>query len=87
MTISLNIGRLFNDDSQEALIDELKKRNSEESILEFEKKFNRQNDKNLHIHICRFLKNRQISRALAAKWLIIMMDKKESKLKSFLQTD
>ena len=38
MTISLNIGRLFNDDSHEALIDELKKRNSEESILEFEKK-------------------------------------------------
>ena len=87
MTISLNIGRLFNDDSQEALIDELKKRNNEESILEFEQKFNFQNKKNLHIHICRFLKNRQISRALAAKWLIILMDNKESKIKSFLQTD
>ena len=87
MTISLNIGSFFNDDSQEALIDELKKRNDEESILEFEKKFNSQNEKNLHIHICRFLKNRQISRALAAKWLIIILDKKESKLKSFLQTD
>ena len=87
MTISLNIGGLFNDASHEALIDELKKRNSEESILDFEKKFNFQNDKNLHIHICRFLKNRQISRALAAKWLIIILDKKESKLKSFLQTD
>ena len=86
MTISLNIGRLFNDDSQEALIDELKKRNNEESILEFEQKFNFQNEKNLHIHICRFLKNRQISRALAAKWLIILMDNKESKIKSFLQT-
>ena len=55
MTISLNIGRLFNDDSQEALIDELKKRNNEESILEFEQKFNFQNEKNLHICICRFL--------------------------------
>ena len=87
MTISLNIGSFFNDDSQEALIDELKKRNDEESILEFEKKFNSQNEKNLHIHICRFLKNRQISRALAAKWLIIILDKKESKLKSFLHTD
>jgi len=87
MTISLNIGKLFNDDSQEALIDELKKRNNEESILEFEKKFNYQNDKNLHIHICRFLKNRQISRAIAAKWLIILLDNKESKIKSFLQTD
>ena len=87
MTISLNLGRLFNDASHEALIDELKKRNSEESILEFEKKFNCQNDKNLHIHICRFLKNRQISRAIAAKWLIILLDNKESKIKSFLQTD
>ena len=83
MTISLNIGRLFNHDSQEALIDELKKRNNEQSILEFEQKFNCQNDKNLHIHICRFLKNRQISRALAAKWLIIMMDNKDSQIKSF----
>ena len=82
MTISLNIGRLFNDDSHEALIDELKKRNSQESILEFEQKFNNQNEKNLHIHICRFLKNRQISRALAAKWLIIMLDHKESKINS-----
>ena len=83
MTISLNIGRFFNEDSHEALIDELKKRNNEESILEFEKKFNCQNEKNLHIHICRFLKNRQISRALAAKWLIIMLDNKESQINSF----
>ena len=82
MTISLNIGRLFNDDSHEALIDELKKRNSQESILEFEQKFNNQNEKNLHIHICRFLKNRQISRALAAKWLITMLDNKESLINS-----
>ena len=82
MTISLNLGRLFNDASHEALIDELKKRNSQESILEFEQKFNNQNKKNLHIHICRFLKNRQISRALAAKWLIIMINNKESLIKS-----
>ena len=82
MTISLNIGRLLNDDSHEALIDELKKRNSQESILEFEQKFNNQNEKNLHIHICRFLKNRQISRALAAKWLITMLDNKESLINS-----
>ena len=82
MTISLNLGRLFNDASHEALIDELKKRNSQESIIEFEKKFNLQNQKNLHIHICRFLKNRQISRAIAAKWLITMLDNKESLINS-----
>ena len=82
MTISLNLGRLFNDASHEALIDELKKRNSKESIIEFEQKFNHQNEKNLHIHICRFLKNRQISRAIAAKWLIIILDNKESLINS-----
>tara|TARA_Y100001978_G_scaffold186348_1_gene186047 strand:- start:217 stop:477 length:261 start_codon:yes stop_codon:yes gene_type:complete len=86
MTISLNLGRLFHDPSQEALIDELKKINNEELILEFEKKFNSQNDKNLHIHICRFLKNRQISRALAAKWLITILNNKESQINSYIST-
>ena len=87
MTITFNIGGIFNDSSNDALVDELRKRTSTESILDFEKKFNLKNEKNLHIHICRFLKNRQISRALAAKWLVIILDNKESKLKSFLQTD
>ena len=82
MTLTFNIGSIFNDSSNEALVDELKKRTSEENILEFEKKFNSQNSKNLHIHICRFLKHRQISRSLAAKWLIIMMNNKESQLSS-----
>ena len=80
MTLSLNIGNLFNDSSTHALVDELRKRNTEESILEFEEKFNSTNEKNLHIYICRFLKNRTISRALASKWLITMINDKESKL-------
>ncbi len=84
MTISINIGSLFNDASNDALIDELKKRDHEESILEFEKKFNSQNKKSLHIHICRLLKTRQISRALASKWLVTLMNSKESQIKSFL---
>ena len=83
MTLSLNIGGLFNDSSNEALVDELKKRTSEEGILEFEKKFNSKNQKNLHIHICRFLKHRQISRSLAAKWLIVILNDKESQINSF----
>ena len=80
MTLSLNIGKIFNDSSNHALVDELRKRTSEKEILEFEKKFNSTNEKNLHIYICRFLKNRSISRALASKWLITMIDNKESKL-------
>ena len=82
MTLSLNIGKFFNDSSTHALVDELKKRNTKESILEFEEKFNSRNEKNLHIYICRFLKNRSISRALASKWLITMINDKESKINS-----
>ena len=80
MTLSLNIGNFFNDSSTHALVDELRKRNTEESILEFEEKFNATNEKNLHIYICRFLQNRSISRALASKWLITMINDKESKI-------
>ena len=80
MTLSLNIGNFFNDSSTHALVDELRKRNTEESILEFERKFNSKNEKNLHIYICRFLKNRTISRALASKWLITMINNKESEI-------
>ena len=80
MTLSLNIGNLFNDSSIHALVDELRKRTSEKEILEFEEKFNSKNEKNLHIYICRFLKNRSISRGLASKWLITIIKNKESKI-------
>ena len=80
MTLSLNIGNLFNDSSSNALVDELRKRNSEEEILEFEEKFNSKNEKNLHIYICRFLKNRSISRGLASKWLVTIIKNKESEI-------
>ena len=80
MTLSLNIGNLFNDSSSHALVDELRKRTTGEEILDFEEKFNSKNEKNLHIYICRFLKNRSISRALAAKWLITMINNKESEI-------
>ena len=80
MTLSLNIGNLFNESSSQALVDELRKRTTEEAILDFEEKFNSRNEKNLHIYICRFLKNRSISRALASKWLITMINNKESKI-------
>ena len=82
MTLSLNIGNLFNDSSINALVDELRKRTSEEEILEFEEKFNSKNEKNLHIYICRFLKNRSISRGLASKWLVTIIKNKELKINS-----
>ena len=80
MTISLNIGNLFNDSYNHALVDELRKRTSEEEILDFEEKFNSKNEKNLHIYICRFLKNRSISRGLASRWLITIIKNKETRI-------
>ena len=80
MSLSLNIGNFFNDSSSHALVDELRKKTTEKEILEFEEKFNSKNEKNLHVYICRFLKNRSISRALAAKWLITMIINKESEI-------
>ena len=82
MTLSLNIGNFFNDSSSHALVDQLRKRTTEEEILEFEEKFNSRNERNLHIYICKFLKNRSISRALASKWLITMINNKESEIKT-----
>ena len=87
MTLSLNIGNLFNDSSSNALVDELRKKNSEEEILDFEEKFNSKNEKNLHIYICKFLKNRSISRALASKWLITIIKNKESKINALQKLD
>ena len=84
MTLSLNIGNFFNDSSSHALVDELRKRTSEEEILDFEEKFNSKNEKNLHIYICIFLKNRSISRGLASKWLLTIIDNKESEI-NYLQ--
>ncbi len=80
MTLSLNIGNLFNDSSTHALVDELRKRTSEGDILDFEEKFNSRNEKNLHIYICKFLKNRSISRGLASRWLMTIIESKESKI-------
>ena len=80
MTLSLNIGNLFNDSSSHALVDELRGKTTEKEILEFETKFNSKNEKSLHFYICKLLKNRSISRALASKWLLTIINNKESEI-------
>ena len=87
MTLSLNIRNFFNDSSNHALVDELRKWTSEKDILNFEKKFNSKNEKNLHIYICRFLKNRSISRGLASKWLVTIIKNKESKINALQKSN
>ena len=62
-----------------ALIDQLRACQNTEEILNFEKWFdsNMESDK-LHKIICELLKNRSISRALASKWLITLIEDRDS---------
>ena len=61
--------------TNDALIDQLRACKNSEDILKFEKWFNSniESDK-LYIRICELLKNRSISRALASKWLLTLIE-------------
>ena len=65
--------------SNDALIDQLRACKNTEEILKFEKWFNSniESDK-LHIRICELLKNRSISRALASKWMLTIIEDRDS---------
>ena len=65
---------------QEALVDQLRACHSKEEILNFEEWFNsKTNIGPLYQVICNFLRNRSISRGLAAKWLSILIEDKIDK--------
>ena len=72
----ININRKSTND---ALIDQLKACQKTEEILKFEKWFNSniESDK-LYKRICELLKNRSISRALASKWLITLIEDRDN---------
>ena len=65
--------------TNDALIDQLRACQNPEEILKFEKWFNSniESDK-LYKRICELLKNRSISRALGAKWLLTLIEDKEN---------
>tara|TARA_Y100001968_G_C19358280_1_gene718391 strand:+ start:598 stop:840 length:243 start_codon:yes stop_codon:yes gene_type:complete len=66
--------------AEEALVDKLRACQSKEEILSFESWFNSKADSGpLHEIICEFLRKRSISRGLAAKWLLTLLDDKHSK--------
>ena len=66
---------------QEALVDKLRACHSKEEILDFEKAFNSGSKIGpLYEVICNFLRNRSISRGLAAKWLSTLIQDKEDRL-------
>ena len=64
--------------ANDVLIDQLRACKNPEEILKFEKWFNSniESDK-LYKRICVLLKNRSISRALGAKWLLALIEDRE----------
>ncbi len=68
--------------AREAIIDQLRACHSQEEILNFENWFNHETASGpLYEVICDFLRNRYISRGLAAKWLNVLLSDRENQLK------
>ena len=64
-----------------ALIDQLRACQKPEEILEFEKWFNSNiESEKLYKIICDLLKSRSISRALASKWLLTLIEDRDIKI-------
>ena len=65
--------------TNDALIDQLRACKTAEEILKFEKWFNSNiESEQLHKRICELLKNRSISRCLASKWLMTIIDNRNN---------
>ena len=65
--------------TNDVLIDQLRACQNQEEILKFEKWFNSNiESEKLYQRICELLKNRSISRALASKWLLILIKDREN---------
>ena len=67
--------------TNDALIDQLRACQNPEEILKFEKWFNSHIDSDkLHKRICELLKNRSISRAVASRWLLALIDDRDNNI-------
>ena len=67
---------------REAIVDQLRACKTQEEILHFESWFNTEtNSGPLYEVICDFLRTRSISRGLAAKWLTILLNDRDKRLK------
>ena len=71
--------------TNDALIDQLRVCKNPDEILKFEKWFNSniESDK-LYKIICELLKNRSISRAVASKWLLTIIEDRENNITKLL---
>ena len=65
--------------TNDALIDQLRACQNSEEILKFEKWFNSNiESEKLYKRICELLKNRSISRALGSKWLLTLIEDRDT---------
>ncbi|WP_320664292.1 RNA recognition motif-containing protein [Prochlorococcus sp. MIT 1223] len=81
MTTLQKPDQIISDSAHDALIDQLRASSSKEEILKFENWFNSKvSSIPLHELICELLRNRSISRVLAAKWLSTLINDKEEQL-------
>ena len=82
MTTLQNPNQFISEMANNALIDQLRACTKPTEILEFEKWFNSNSNKgSLSELVCELLRNRSISRVLAAKWLYTLLKDKEEKIK------
>ena len=78
MTTTNKTKRIIGKNANDALIDQLRACQNSDEIIRFDKWFNSNiESEKLYKIICDLLKNRSISRALAAKWLITIIEDKE----------
>ena len=81
MTISTTKVDSLSKSAREAIVDQLRACHTKEQILDFEARFNSEaNAGPLYAVVCDFLHSRSISRGLAAKWLVTLLDDRENKL-------
>ena len=74
--------KISSTNTNDVLIDQLRACHNSEEILKFEKWFNSniESDK-LYKRVCELLKNRSISRALASKWLLTLIEDKDNTIR------
>ena len=83
MTTTNKPKKIIGKNANDALIDQLRACQNPEEILKFEKWFNSNiESEKLYRIICELLKNRSISRALASKWLLILIENKDNQIKN-----
>tara|TARA_Y100001968_G_C19356854_1_gene717662 strand:- start:776 stop:1036 length:261 start_codon:yes stop_codon:yes gene_type:complete len=84
MTTTNKTIKITSKNANDALIDQLRACHNQEEILQFEKWFNSNigSDK-LYKIICELLKSRSISRALASKWLLTLIEDRDNKISKF----